>query len=173
MALQEAAGDAGGGLHDRVGGGFPRYSVDARWRVPHFEKMLYDNALLAPAYLRAWQITAASPRCCGTSAARRSTGRSLEMQGPQGGFYSLARRRLRGRGGPLLHLDGCGPAGDARRARRGGGDRLARGAGERGNFSSWRGRSRGLNVLSEGSTRGAPSTADPRGAARAAAAASR
>jgi uncharacterized protein len=48
---------ASGGMYDQVGGGFARYSVDALWIVPHFEKMLYDNALLARAYLHAWQIT--------------------------------------------------------------------------------------------------------------------
>jgi uncharacterized protein len=50
-------GMAAGGMHDLVGGGFHRYSVDERWLVPHFEKMLYDNALLAPAYLHAWLAT--------------------------------------------------------------------------------------------------------------------
>jgi uncharacterized protein YyaL (SSP411 family) len=49
-------GMAAGGLYDVVGGGFHRYSVDARWLVPHFEKMLYDNALLASAYLHAWVV---------------------------------------------------------------------------------------------------------------------
>jgi uncharacterized protein YyaL (SSP411 family) len=48
---------ARGGMYDQVGGGFHRYSVDARWLVPHFEKMLYDNALLARLYTRAWQWT--------------------------------------------------------------------------------------------------------------------
>ncbi|MEO5633760.1 DUF255 domain-containing protein, partial [Gaiella sp.] len=48
---------ASGGMYDLVGGGFHRYSVDDRWLVPHFEKMLYDNALLAPAYLHAWVVT--------------------------------------------------------------------------------------------------------------------
>jgi uncharacterized protein YyaL (SSP411 family) len=48
---------AAGGMYDLVGGGFHRYSVDERWLVPHFEKMLYDNALLAPLYLRAWVVT--------------------------------------------------------------------------------------------------------------------
>jgi uncharacterized protein YyaL (SSP411 family) len=48
---------AAGGIHDQLGGGFARYSVDARWLVPHFEKMLYDQALLARVYLHAWQIT--------------------------------------------------------------------------------------------------------------------
>ena len=44
-------------MYDLVGGGFHRYSVDERWLVPHFEKMLYDNALLVPAYLHAWVVT--------------------------------------------------------------------------------------------------------------------
>ena len=48
---------ASGGIYDHLGGGFARYSVDRRWLVPHFEKMLYDNALLARAYLHAWQAT--------------------------------------------------------------------------------------------------------------------
>src|ERR1022692_2380216 len=48
---------ARGGIHDQVGGGFHRYSVDARWAVPHFEKMLYDNAQLAPVYLHAYQVS--------------------------------------------------------------------------------------------------------------------
>jgi uncharacterized protein YyaL (SSP411 family) len=48
---------AAGGICDQVGGGFARYSVDARWTVPHFEKMLYDNALLARSYLHAWQLS--------------------------------------------------------------------------------------------------------------------
>ena len=47
---------AAGGLYDHLGGGFHRYSTDARWLVPHFEKMLYDQALLLPAYLEAWQL---------------------------------------------------------------------------------------------------------------------
>ena len=50
-------GMAAGGMYDLVGGGFHRYSVDERWLVPHFEKMLYDNALLAPAYVHAWLVT--------------------------------------------------------------------------------------------------------------------
>jgi uncharacterized protein len=50
-------GMAAGGMYDLVGGGFHRYSVDARWLVPHFEKMLYDNALLVPPYLHAWLLT--------------------------------------------------------------------------------------------------------------------
>jgi hypothetical protein len=50
-------GMALGGMYDLLGGGFHRYSVDARWLVPHFEKMLYDNALLVPAYLHGWVLT--------------------------------------------------------------------------------------------------------------------
>ena len=53
MPLQTLRRMASGGIYDQIGGGFARYSVDARWVVPHFEKMLYDNALLARAYLHA------------------------------------------------------------------------------------------------------------------------
>jgi hypothetical protein len=57
MATQTLDAMARGGLYDQVGGGFHRYAVDRRWLVPHFEKMLYDNALLAAAYLEAFQVT--------------------------------------------------------------------------------------------------------------------
>ncbi|MGZ8715940.1 MAG: thioredoxin domain-containing protein [Gaiellaceae bacterium] len=57
LALGTLDGMRAGGMHDLVGGGFHRYSVDAEWLVPHFEKMLYDNALLVPAYLHAWVLT--------------------------------------------------------------------------------------------------------------------
>ena len=57
MVRRTLDGMATGGLYDVVGGGFHRYSVDARWLVPHFEKMLYDNALLTSAYLHAWVVT--------------------------------------------------------------------------------------------------------------------
>jgi uncharacterized protein YyaL (SSP411 family) len=77
---------AAGGIHDQIGGGFSRYSVDASWTVPHFEKMLYDNALLARAYLHGWQAfgeRALLDVCLDTLAwALR------EMLGPEGGFYS-------------------------------------------------------------------------------------
>jgi uncharacterized protein len=77
---------AGGGIHDQVGGGFARYSVDRAWTVPHFEKMLYDNALLARAYLHGWQVLGQRRLldvCLDTLAwALR------EMRGPEGGFYS-------------------------------------------------------------------------------------
>ena len=75
-----------GGMYDQVGGGFHHYSTDAYWLVPHFEKMLYDNALLARQYLHAWQVT-------GNSLYRRITEEILdyvlrEMTDPAGGFYS-------------------------------------------------------------------------------------
>jgi uncharacterized protein YyaL (SSP411 family) len=75
-----------GGIYDQVGGGFARYSVDAAWQVPHFEKMLYDNALLARAYLHGWQVL-------GHERYRRICEQTLdwalrEMRGPEGGFYS-------------------------------------------------------------------------------------
>jgi uncharacterized protein len=57
IALPTLDGMKAGGMYDLVGGGFHRYSVDAEWLVPHFEKMLYDNALLIPAYLHAWLLT--------------------------------------------------------------------------------------------------------------------
>ena len=57
MAVRTLDAMAAGGMYDLLGGGFHRYSVDAEWLVPHFEKMLYDNALLAPAYLHAWLVT--------------------------------------------------------------------------------------------------------------------
>jgi uncharacterized protein YyaL (SSP411 family) len=77
---------AAGGIHDQIGGGFARYSVDAVWLVPHFEKMLYDNALLARAYLHGYQAL-------GHERWRRVTETTLdwmltEMRGPEGGFYS-------------------------------------------------------------------------------------
>jgi uncharacterized protein len=56
-ATKTLDGMALGGMYDLLGGGFHRYSVDERWVVPHFEKMLYDNALLVPAYLHGWLVT--------------------------------------------------------------------------------------------------------------------
>ena len=77
---------ATGGIYDQIGGGFHRYSTDAFWLVPHFEKMLYDNALLARLYLHAYQIT-------GNPLYRRIVEETLdyvlrEMTSPEGGFYS-------------------------------------------------------------------------------------
>jgi uncharacterized protein YyaL (SSP411 family) len=77
---------ATGGIYDQVGGGFARYSVDATWTVPHFEKMLYDNALLARGYLHGWQVTR-------DPLLRRVAEETLdwtlrEMRAPDGGFFS-------------------------------------------------------------------------------------
>jgi hypothetical protein len=77
---------ARGGVYDHLGGGFHRYSTDARWLVPHFEKMLYDNALLARVYLAAFQAT-------GKEAYARVVRETLdyalrEMTRPEGGFFS-------------------------------------------------------------------------------------
>src|SRR5258706_9695137 len=57
MARQTLDAMADGGIHDQLGGGFHRYATDARWLVPHFEQMLYDNAQLARVYLHAWAVT--------------------------------------------------------------------------------------------------------------------
>ena len=77
---------ARGGMYDQLGGGFHRYSVDERWLVPHFEKMLYDNALLVPLYLRASQCTTERSF---QQVARETLAYLLrEMQSPEGGFYS-------------------------------------------------------------------------------------
>ncbi len=77
---------ASGGIYDQIGGGFARYSVDARWIVPHFEKMLYDNALLARAYLHGWQVTG---EAVFKSVCEETLDWALrEMRGPEGGFYS-------------------------------------------------------------------------------------
>jgi uncharacterized protein len=86
MALQTLRAMASGGIHDQLGGGFARYSVDAAWTVPHFEKMLYDNALLARAYLHGWQLSG-EPRL--EQVCRDTLDWALrEMRGPEGGFYS-------------------------------------------------------------------------------------
>ncbi len=77
---------ANGGIYDHLGGGFARYSTDERWLVPHFEKMLYDNALLVPAYLEAFQITGEPDFA---RVARETLDYILrEMTQPQGGFYA-------------------------------------------------------------------------------------
>jgi uncharacterized protein len=86
MSLGTLAAMARGGIYDQIGGGFARYSVDATWTVPHFEKMLYDNALLARAYLHGWQVS-------GEERFRRVCSETLdwalrEMHGPEGGFCS-------------------------------------------------------------------------------------
>jgi uncharacterized protein len=86
MSLATLGHMARGGIYDHVGGGFARYAVDATWTVPHFEKMLYDNALLARAYLHGWLVS-------GEDRFRRVCCETLdwalrEMRGTEGGFCS-------------------------------------------------------------------------------------
>src|SRR5262245_43978134 len=83
LALGTLDGMRAGGMYDLVGGGFHRYSVDEQWLVPHFEKMLYDNALLVPAYLHAWLLT-------GEESYRRVVEQTVE--------YALRELRLDGPG---------------------------------------------------------------------------
>ncbi len=79
-------GMAAGGIYDHLGGGFARYSVDQRWLVPHFEKMLYDNALLAMAYLDSFLATGNENHA---SVVRETLDYLLrDMTDPEGGFYS-------------------------------------------------------------------------------------
>ena len=116
MALETLRAMAGGGLHDHVGGGFARYSVDAAWTVPHFEKMLYDNALLARAYLHGWQAhRRAAPARCLPGHARLGAARDARTRG---WLLLRARRRLRGRRGALLRVEPGRARGGARRGRR-------------------------------------------------------
>ncbi|HEX8105509.1 MAG TPA: thioredoxin domain-containing protein [Solirubrobacteraceae bacterium] len=86
MSLHTLRAMANGGMFDQIGGGFARYSVDADWVIPHFEKMLYDNALLARAYLHGWQVS-------GEALYRRVCEETLdwmlrELRQEEGGFAS-------------------------------------------------------------------------------------
>ena len=86
MTIYTLRSMASGGIYDQAGGGFARYAVDSTWTVPHFEKMLYDNALLARAYLHGWQVS-------DDPILRRTVEETLdwtlrEMTGPEGAFYS-------------------------------------------------------------------------------------
>ncbi|HET7566735.1 MAG TPA: thioredoxin domain-containing protein [Gaiellaceae bacterium] len=85
-ALATLDGMAAGGMYDLVGGGFHRYSVDAQWLVPHFEKMLYDNALLVPPYLHAWVLTGERRYRAVVTATVEYVLRELAL--PGGGFAS-------------------------------------------------------------------------------------
>ncbi|HVR05412.1 MAG TPA: thioredoxin domain-containing protein [Solirubrobacteraceae bacterium] len=144
MALQTLRAIAAGGIHDQVGGGFHRYAVDPTWTVPHFEKMLYDNALLARAYLHGFQLT-------GDPTLRRVCESTLDwalrdMLAPEGGFYAALDADSPGGEGsfyvwtlPELH-DLLAPD-DAQAAT------AWFGATARGNFAGETGDLHGLNVL--------------------------
>jgi hypothetical protein len=84
LALDTLMAMARGGIYDQVGGGFARYAVDGTWTVPHFEKMLYDNALLARAYLHGWQLSS-EPRLL--EVCTETLDWALrELRGAEGGF---------------------------------------------------------------------------------------
>jgi uncharacterized protein YyaL (SSP411 family) len=86
MALLTLSRMAGGGIYDHIGGGFCRYSVDERWEIPHFEKMLYDNGQLLSLYSDAWLLTG-DPQYA--DAVEKTVGwLQREMQAPGGAFYS-------------------------------------------------------------------------------------
>ncbi|HZY02603.1 MAG TPA: thioredoxin domain-containing protein, partial [Anaeromyxobacteraceae bacterium] len=129
MAVRSLERMAAGGMHDQLGGGFHRYSTDSAWLVPHFEKMLYDNALLAVAYAEAWQVTG---RADFARVVRTTLDYLLrEMAAPEGGFYSATdadsegvegryfvwsereiRERLGPEAGPFLAFYGVTPGGN-------------------------------------------------------------
>ena len=86
MAFTTLAKMERGGIYDHIGGGFSRYTVDATWTIPHFEKMLYNNAQLARLYLRAWQL--GGPASFKTTATETIEYVLRDLTHPDGGFYS-------------------------------------------------------------------------------------
>jgi len=94
MVLHTCEKMAAGGIHDQLGGGFARYSVDAQWLVPHFEKMLYDNAQLAQLYLDAHLASNRASHSTHHNTSFAATARDIldyvlrDLTGPDGGFYS-------------------------------------------------------------------------------------
>ena len=97
MVDQTLTAMARGGIYDQLGGGFARYAVDAAWQVPHFEKMLYDNALLARSYVEAYQVTGNPEHA---RIARETLDYVLrDLTHPDGGFYSAEDADSEGREG--------------------------------------------------------------------------
>jgi uncharacterized protein len=143
MSLHTLRAMASGGIYDQLGGGFARYSVDATWTVPHFEKMLYDNALLARAYLHGFQ---ASDDARLAEVCRETLDWALrEMRGAEGAFYAALDADSEGVEGrfyvwtlPQLHA-ALGEDADAAIA--------WLGASEQGNFADPHHPEPGLNVL--------------------------
>src|SRR5438093_6679815 len=134
-----------GGLYDQLGGGFARYSVDATWLVPHFEKMLYDNALLARVYLHGWQVLGHDRwlRVC----VETLDWALREMRGPEGGFYSALDADSEGEEGRFY----VWRVAELRQVLDADADAAIRwlGASERGNFQDPHHPQPGLNVLRE------------------------
>ena len=98
----------GGGLYDHVGGGFCRYSVDAMWMIPHFEKMLYDNGPLLSVAAELHQV---SGDVVFARVARETASWVMrEMQSPEGGYYSTLDADSGRRGRQVLRLDARGGA---------------------------------------------------------------
>ena len=136
MVTQTLEAMARGGMYDQLGGGFHRYSVDRRWLVPHFEKMLYDNAQLARVYLHAWQAT--GNKFFRTVATEILDYVAREMTDSAGGFYSSQDADSEGAEGTFY----LWPAGEIREllGKKAGAFIAAYGASDGGNFE-------GQNIL--------------------------